>query len=124
MHWTVKLLDLASQVKLFVMQFKSYAKMNSISTVQINRKTSMFLRELGWTSSYMLEYILNNLCEENFYRGPSDHHFINNTKVMEFGITLNGQELYVKISLSEENGACMSFHPCESEIEYPLRKRC
>lgn len=116
------LLDLVSQVKLFIMQFKVFAKNNSVTTIQINRKTSLFLREIGWTSSYMLEHILNNLCEDNFYRGPSDHHFIDDTKVMEFGIDLNEQEIYVKISLTDQAGACMSFHPCESAMDYPLRK--
>lgn len=118
------MLDLVSQVKLFIMQFKSFAKKDGISTIQLNKKTSSYLREIGWPNSYMLDYILDNLCEDNYYRGPSDHHFIDNTRVMEFGIDLDGQELYVKISITENDGACMSFHPCESEMKYPLRKGC
>lgn len=73
----------------------------------------------------MNSYILDNIEEKHYFRGPSDHHFLPNRTVTEFGMTWNETKLYVKLELILDGdqfiAGYLSFHPREQEIEhFPL----
>jgi len=81
------------------------------------------LAELDITSDKRIEHLLN-LKAENYYSGPNKDTF-DPTKpdYYEFGIQIKGKEVYIKISLGLFNKRvdCMSFHPAEFPMKYPLK---
>lgn len=68
---------------------------------EINRKTTIFLRRIGWTNKAMESFILNSIEPNHYFRGPTDHHYNSNCSVVEFGMYLDEYdiELYVKLEL-------------------------
>jgi len=69
------------------------------------------------------EYLLN-LKAEDYYAGPSpDTYDPRRPDYYEFGIQINDTEVYIKISPGLPNKAvdCMSFHPAERTMNYPLK---
>lgn len=69
---------------------------------------------------------LNNLSSENYYTGPNKDTFdIQKPDYYEFGISIKGIEVYIKISLGLPNKMvdCMSFHKVERIINYPLKNK-
>jgi len=67
---------------------------------------------------------INKLTSDNYYRGPIDDTFdTSKPSYYEFGIMINGNEVYIKISLGLNNKRvdCMSFHVAEKTITYPLK---
>ena len=68
---------------------------------------------------------LNKLTSENYYSGPNkDTYDSTKPDYYEFGIEINGIEVYIKISIGLINKRvdCMSFHKAEKPISYPLKK--
>ncbi|HTE22964.1 hypothetical protein [Flavitalea sp.] len=66
-----------------------------------------------------------NLKEEDYYAGPkNDSYDASLPDYYEFGIQIKGVEVYIKISKGLENKSadCMSFHPAEFQVTYPLKK--
>lgn len=65
-----------------------------------------------------------NLMVQDYYAGPKNDTYDNNRPdYYEFGIQVNNVEVYIKISLGLTNKSvdCMSFHPAEFPIIYPLK---
>ncbi|GAA4022476.1 hypothetical protein GCM10022386_01720 [Flavobacterium cheonhonense] len=86
-------------------------------------KNTQALLDLGISPNDRLKYIMG-LSSDNYYRGPShDTHDTSRPDYYEFGIMINGQEVYIKISLGLDNKRvdCMSFHVAEDVITYPLK---
>lgn len=116
---------LLTQVNLFLSNFHSCASQGKIDYSEVKRKTTNFLRTIGWTNKAMNSYILENIEAKNYFRGPSEHHHHNNRTVMEFGMVMEDVALYVKLDLIIQNeefvAGYMSFHPREQKIEhFPL----
>ena len=68
---------------------------------------------------------LRKLTSDNYYTGPNkDTYDATKPDYYEFGIEINGIEVYTKISLGLTNKRvdCMSFHKAEKPITYPLKK--
>lgn len=86
-------------------------------------KNLQALAELDILPSQRLEYIMS-LKVEDYYAGPKkDNYDINRPDYFEFGIQINGFEVYIKISKGLSNKAvdCMSFHSAEFPITYPFK---
>ncbi|EAE1302396.1 TPA: hypothetical protein LWH17_002667 [Listeria innocua] len=121
-------MTLRQDVDIVIEQVKMSFKNNKFQMWQ-TRKNGDFMRKLGWTYTQIQSYICNNLCYDNYYRGPSANFSSTGNKgaiIWEFGMEVEIYEVYVKVSILEENGefraACLSFHECERPIVYPLRK--
>lgn len=117
--------ELFAKVRLFLQNFKECAEKGKVDYREVNAKTSNFLRTLGLNNASMNSYILDNIEEKHYFRGPSDHHFLPNRTVTEFGMTWNETKLYVKLELILDEdqfiAGYLSFHPREQEIEhFPL----
>lgn len=81
------------------------------------------LADLDITAARRLECIMN-LKAENYYAGPKNDTYNQSLPAYyEFGIKVNGIEVYIKISKGLKNKAadCMSFHPAEFPMIYPLK---
>jgi len=112
---------LKEEAQQFLHDFKQKAKVFGI--VYYPRKINLeALLELGITSEMRTEYIMN-LTIADYYKGPTKDENPNRAEFYEFGLTVNGQEVYLKLSLGNFNKSphCMSFHPSKYPIKYPLK---
>ena len=87
-------------------------------------KNTQALADLEITPQKRDEYI-KNLTVENYFSGPNqnrDEPF--KPEYFEFGVNINGNEVYIKLSLNLPNKPidCMSFHIAERPINHPFRK--
>lgn len=86
-------------------------------------KNLQALADLDITSIKRLEYIMT-LKVEDYYAGPkNDTYDTTLPNYYEFGILVKGVEVYIKISkgLTNKPADCMSFHPAEFTMTYPLK---
>lgn len=117
--------ELFIKVKLFLQNFKECAEQGKIDFSEVNAKTTRFLRSIGLTNAAMNAYIIDNIEVKHYFRGPSEHHFLPDRTVTEFGMVWEEIKLYVKLELILEDNqfvaGYLSFHPREQEIEhFPL----
>ena len=104
--------DLKEKIRFFEIRFRP------------RDKNLQALADLDITATKRLEYIMN-LRVEDYYAGPkNDTYDMALPDYFEFGIQVKGVEVYVKISMGLSNKPvdCMSFHPAEFPINYPLKK--
>ena len=69
------------------------------------------------------EAIIDSLEIRNYYKGPRNDGVRIGGEFWEFGVVVNGMEVYVKLSIGIVEGPvlCFSFHPSERRITYPYR---
>ena len=86
-------------------------------------KNLQALADLDITAARRLECIMN-LKAEDYYAGPkNDTYDASLPDYYEFGIQVKGIDVYIKISKGLENKSadCLSFHPAEFPMTYPLK---
>jgi hypothetical protein len=70
------------------------------------------------------EIILNLECK-NYVQGPLADDQGLPGEVWIFGCEVNGREIYVKLKIVEARGEkyakCLSFHPSQYSLHYPLK---
>jgi hypothetical protein len=112
------------EVELFLKNLKE--KIQFFDLVFRNRdKNQQAIFDLEITPNQRLQFILNLKIEE-YYAGPKqDTYDLTKPDYYEFGVLVNDTEVYVKISMGLPNkpADCMSFHPAEFAITYPLKKK-
>ncbi|WP_185953366.1 hypothetical protein [Enterococcus casseliflavus] len=113
-------IDTETRVRLFLLSFRELFDQNAIK-YEFNRKSALYFREMGWTNTHAARYVREKLRISDYCEGPSEHHFKEGTTVTVFGMQLNNVELYVKISIDGNYCGCMSLHPSERPMNYPLR---
>jgi len=66
------------------------------------------------------EAILQELPLAGYIKGPKPDTVLEGANYWEFGVPVNGREVYVKLSLGPEDGpvVCLSFHPAERTMRY------
>jgi hypothetical protein len=79
------------------------------------------LKKLGYVPSQCIE-VIKGLTYEDYYKGPSDDK-INTGNYWEFGVMVEGIQIYIKINfgLKDKSVICISFHEAEFKINYPLK---
>lgn len=110
-------------VELFLTQLKDKLKVFEVA-FRPRGKNLDDLAELDITPIKRLEYLMN-LNAEDYYGGPKkDTYDPTKPDYYEFGIQINGKEVYIKISpgLPNKMVDCMSFHIAEFPMNYPLKK--
>ena len=66
--------------------------------------------------------ILTALTPQNYYRGSTTDYDTNETdSFWEFGITLEGKEIYIKLKLMTDYVKDISFHFVEKEKNFPFK---
>lgn len=108
-----------TEVELFLMELK--AKINVFDIVFRPRdKNLQALADLDITPVQRLMYI-QNLQVEDCFSGPNkDTYDPHQRDYFEFGININRQQVYIKLSLGLPNkpADCMSFHLAERPIAF------
>jgi len=112
---------LKNDVQTFLDDFKVKAKIFEINYYPRKKNTDALL-QLEITAQ-IREEIIMKLEFRDYYRGPSGDKDPKRPEFYEFGAHYDGKEIYVKLSLGKfsKSPHCMSFHPPEDVIEYPLR---
>lgn len=64
--------------------------------------------------------IIMKLKAEDFYR-VEEGKYLDQFQMLSFGKTVKGTEVYIKISITEQNAVCISFHEAEYPIDYPFK---
>jgi hypothetical protein len=111
-----------AEIEGFLKELKEKIRFFQI-TFRPRDKNLQALADLDITAIKRLEYIMG-LKTENYYAGPKkDTYNATLPDYYEFGIQVKGVEIYVKISngLTNKPVDCMSFHPAEFPMTYPLK---
>lgn len=68
---------------------------------------------------------IKELKVEDYYRGPREDTLNRINSLWEFGKTIKGREVYIKLNFGEFNKSviCVSFHFSERPISYPFKNR-
>ncbi len=112
----------AYQVKLFLFQFKEFAQ-NNFTFIEREKCLDPIAR-LGITIQQAKQEILE-LTYEDYYRGPIPDTGPKGGEYWEFGKTICGREIFIKLKnvLTHGVAVCFSFHIPEEPIEYPYKRR-
>lgn len=112
------------EVEFFLKELKEKIRFFDI-VFQPRDKNLQALADLDISAIKRLEFIMN-LKAEDYYDGPkNDTYDSSRPNYYEFGIQENKIEVYIKISkgLSNKPVDCMSFHPAEFPMTYPLKSK-
>ena len=111
-----------SQVTLFLVQFKEFAQ-NKFTFAERDKSRDTIAR-LGITVPQAKQEILG-LTYEDYYRGPIPDTGPKGGEYWEFGKTISGEQIFIKLKAVSKYrvAVCFSFHIPEEEIEYPFKRR-
>lgn len=111
-----KLIKKKTEVNAFLTEFKNKASKTGIVLI---RRDKNELAKLGLTKLEFDKEVLS-LTYKNYCRGPEpDKDFPG--EIWIFGKNIDYDEYYVKLKISKKKCAvCISFHPAEHSIHYPL----
>jgi hypothetical protein len=111
-----------AEIGSFLNEFKIIAKNRGVYFVT-RQEFIITLTSLGITRSICQDELLS-LSVEDYCRGPEDDRD-RQGQVWIFGRRFEGTELYIKLKLAkvgkETIAKCLSFHPAEFPLCFPLR---
>jgi len=109
------------QVKLFLLQFKEFAQ--NVFSFYPREESLNTIARLGITIQQARNEILG-LTYEDYYRGPIPDKDRKGEEFWEFGKTICGEQVFIKLKAVSEYGVaiCFSFHIPDKTIEYPYKK--
>ena len=112
------------EISLFLKEFKMVAKQRGIDFIPRQEFIEM-LTLFGITRRNCEEEILS-LSVDDYCQGPDDDRD-RPGKVWVFGRHIEGREVYIKLKLAtvgkEAIAKCLSFHPAEFPLCFPLRSK-
>lgn len=82
-------------------------------------KNAQALFDLDVTPN-MRKEIIEKLKSEDFYR-TEEGNYLDKYEMHAFGKTIKSNEVYIKISVTEYNIICISFHKAEFPIKYAFK---
>lgn len=86
-------------------------------TSRLYRKSHLYLTENNLSTQDAIKISVSNLPTTSYFRGPHDHHWLQNVEVFEFIISFQKTEIYLKFGISEFESSLESFHPAEKSID-------
>ena len=110
------------EVKTFLDQFNIKAQVFGIRFRDDRPKNRETLLQLDITH-LQRETIVKSLLPEDYVEGPVIDVLNKEGEMWVFGRDVKGREVYIKITLGNENGQtiCISFHIAEHPLEYPFK---
>ena len=110
------------EVKAFLDQFNIKAQVFGIRFRNDREKNKETMRLLALTP-FQREVIVKTLQAEDYVEGPVIDVLNKEGEMWVFGKDVKGREVYIKITLGNENGQtiCISFHIAEHPLEYPFK---
>lgn len=108
------------EVSAYLQAFKAKMAVWGVLFRDDRGKNMLALLEMGLTPSDR-KAVLMSLVPEDYYKGPRKEML--GQDMWEFGRTITSQEVYIKISEGFEGAQvlCISFHPAERPMLYPLK---
>ncbi len=108
------------QVKLFLLQFKKFAQ--NVFSFYPREESLDTITRIGITIQQAKNEILG-LTYEDYYRGPIPDKDREGEEFWEFGKTICGEQVFIKLKTVSEYGVaiCFSFHIPSKTIEYPYK---
>jgi len=114
------------EVQDFLNQFQVSLELGRYS-VKIRKKNEQALVDLDITPSERRK-ILMRLQPSDYHAGPKPDDTDDTKQVWEFGKTVQGKEVYIKLQVVDDpkirkahHAVLWSFHPAEFRLKYPLR---
>lgn len=110
------------EVKAFLDQFNIKAQVFGIFFRDDRPKNRIALVELDLTL-LQREMIVRSLQEQDYVEGPFIDELNKKQEMWVFGKDVKGREVYIKITLGNQNGKtiCISFHIAEHPLIYPFK---
>lgn len=110
------------EVEVFLKLFHQKLKIFQIIFRDDRGKNAQTLAELEITSKYR-ETIIKEIKVEDYSQGPIIDTLNRLGDMWIFGKDIKGKEVYIKISLGQENyqTVCISFHVSEHKMKYPFK---
>ena len=119
-------MTLRDEVVGFLLLFKGCVMLGRLE-VKDRAKNRQGLIDLGITPDRRRE-VLQGLEPEHYVAGPKPDDTDDTREVWEFGATVEGREVYIKLRAAPDprkkniwRGLVWSFHPAERSMRYPLR---
>ena len=113
------------QVQIFLKEFKKIVAQGRGLDIVDRKENLDSLIQLGLTKKNCKNEILN-LSVSDYYDGPKPDKD-RQGKVWEFGKTIGGHEVYIKLKIaeteSEKIAKCISFHVAQHPITKPLKSK-
>lgn len=109
-----------SEINGFLYQFKFFAANDGCFVVVDREEYMQTLAEFGLPQGEAKRMIMS-LTEKNYVKGPEEDRDKPGANIWVFGIDLNGDQLYIKLSDAFKHNVakCISFHKAKSRIKYP-----
>lgn len=109
-------------VNAFLNQFNIKAQVFGIVFRDDRPKNRKALVQLELTQ-LQREKIVKSLLPKDYVEGPMVDMLNQKEEMWVFGKSVNGQEVYIKITLGHENDqtVCISFHIAEHPLTYPFK---
>jgi hypothetical protein len=110
------------EVEHFLNDFKVKLRTFRIIFWDERGKNSQTLLDLDISSNKRKE-IIEKLTFEDYSQGPIEDQIYGLPSMWVFGKDVKGAEVYIKISMGKLNSEtiCISFHPAEYNMNYPLK---
>ena len=109
------------KITLFLFQFKEFAQ--NVFSFYPREESRDTIARLGITIQQAKEEILG-LTYKDYYRGSIPDKDRKGEEFWEFGKTICGEEIFIKLKTVSKYSAaiCFSFHIPEKKIEYPYKR--
>ena len=109
------------QITLFLMLFKELSQKDF--TFAERKKSLDTMARLGITVQQAKDEILE-LTYQDYYRGPIPDADSKGGEYWEFGKTICGEQVFIKLKADLKHGVaiCFSFHIPDEVIKYPYKK--
>ena len=113
---------LKEDVRRFLEEIKVKESSGVLAIVFLNEreKNAQALLDLDIPPDKRTE-IIRKLDAEDFYR-LEEGKYLDRYDMLSFGKMIKEIEVYIKISITERNAICISFHQAEQPITYPFKK--
>lgn len=111
-----------NEVELFLNQFKVKLEVFGVFFLDGREKNYQALLDLNISRFERLE-IVKSIQVEDYSEGPIQDLLNNYGEMWVFGKDVDGQEVYIKITMGKPNlkAICISFHKAEYPMNYPLK---
>lgn len=114
-------MDGLSKLRIVLFKIKMLIGEGKCSFEEQRTKNIHTLTALGLLPEDVFQILLE-LTPQNYYRGPSiDYNTDEADCIWEFGVTVEGREIYVKLKLMDDFVKDISFHFAERELTFPFK---
>lgn len=80
-----------------------------------------FLRDIGWNYKSLSSFLEEELCEDDYIKGPENDHNGESGEIWVFGKSIKSKEVYIKIKIISDDCKCLSFHEATNPLNYHFK---